>query len=238
LIKAVTFDLWNTIFLDKNYDDSRIVYLADVLRERKIVRGYNEISDVYLESHEYAHRIWEVENYRYVPAHERLNHVLERLRASLPENLKSSVIKEFEEAVLMNPPSLVEGAGAVLKSLNPQYRIGIICDTGMTPGRVLRKVLEKAQIVNYFESTIFSDEIGYNKPHRLVFETALKELRVQPSEAIHVGDLLETDIAGAKAMGMRAIWFSRKGLARTDLYSPDFEIHDLPQVIDILKEIH
>jgi len=100
LIKAVTFDLWNTIFLDKNYDDSRIAYLANVLREQNILRDYDEIVEVYLESHEYAHKVWEMENYRYVPVHERLDHILERLRASLPENLKSSVTKQFKEAIL------------------------------------------------------------------------------------------------------------------------------------------
>jgi HAD superfamily hydrolase (TIGR01662 family) len=53
---------------------------------------------------------------------------------------------------------------------------------------------------------------GYVKPHHSIFETALAALDVEPSEAAMVGDSLSDDIAGARALGMRAILLDREGL--------------------------
>lgn len=52
---------------------------------------------------------------------------------------------------------------------------------------------------------------GYVKPHRSIFETALDLLGVTPGEAAMVGDSLADDIAGARALGMRAILLDRDG---------------------------
>lgn len=237
MIKAVTFDLWNTLISDRNYDDLRIRCLAKILSQQSIIKDYNEISEAISAAHERAHKVWEKENYRYVSVDERLEYLLENLKVNLPKNLKLSIVKEFRETILRNPPSLVEGVQEVLESLKPDYKLGIICDTGITPGNILRIILERAQILGFFEVTVFSDEVGYNKPHRHMFETALKELRVETSEAIHVGDLLQTDVAGAKAMGMKAVWFNRGGLVKTDQCAPDFEVDALTQLTHILKEI-
>ncbi|TET62984.1 MAG: hypothetical protein E3J47_02630 [Candidatus Stahlbacteria bacterium] len=44
----------------------------------------------------------------------------------------------------------------------------------------------------------------------IVFSKALEKLKVRALETIHIGDLLETDIAGAKAVGMKTVWFNWK----------------------------
>lgn len=53
---------------------------------------------------------------------------------------------------------------------------------------------------------------GRAKPHPSIFETALGALGVRPAEAAMVGDSFEDDIAGARALGMRAILLDRDGL--------------------------
>ena len=237
LIKAVTFDLWNTLISERSYADRRIRYLVNILNEQGITKDHAEIKGYYVEAHEYAHKVWKTENYRYVPAWERLEYILRRLCVDLPGDLKTSITKMFEEAILEDPPPLVEGARKVLETLNQNYTLGIICDSGITPGRVLRLVLKKREILDFFECTVFSDEIGYNKPHRLMFETALKYLDVKPSEALHVGDLLHTDIAGAKAVGMKAVWFDRGTSEKTGQYVPDFRISRLSRLLDVLKRV-
>ncbi|MFN8223506.1 MAG: HAD family hydrolase [Gaiellales bacterium] len=52
---------------------------------------------------------------------------------------------------------------------------------------------------------------GYVKPHRSIFETALAALDVTVAEAVMVGDSPSDDIAGAKAVGLRAILLDRDG---------------------------
>jgi HAD superfamily hydrolase (TIGR01662 family) len=53
---------------------------------------------------------------------------------------------------------------------------------------------------------------GFVKPHRSIFEAALEALDVPPAEAAMVGDSLEDDIEGARALGMRAVLIDREGV--------------------------
>ena len=236
LISLVTFDFWNTLFSDMDYTDSRVQYLADVLGRRGMTRDYDKIRDVYRKAHEYAHKVWLDENHRYVPCWERLDHILAELGVELPRRSRQSIVKRFEETVLDDPPSLVEDAREVLEELSSEYKMGIICDTGFTPGRVLRLVLAGADILGFFGCTVFSDEVGYNKPHRIMFETALKVLGRKPSEGLHIGDLLQTDVAGAKAVGMKAVWLNKER-SQSVPYAPDFQIPKLTHLLDILRNI-
>ncbi len=84
-------------------------------------------------------------------------------------------------------------------------KVGLISDTGYTPGRTLRKILANHGIERHFHAFSFSNETGYLKPNPQTFHAILEQLNVPPEEAVHIGDLEETDIAGAKAVGMKAI---------------------------------
>jgi len=237
LISLVTFDFWNTLFQDTDYSDLRVMYLVDALSERGIARDHEKIKGAYLRSHEYAHRVWADENHRYAPCWERLDRILEELESELPRKSRQSIVKKFEDTILEDPPLLVDDAREVLEELDPQYKMGIVCDTGFTPGRVLRLVLQGAGISGFFGCTVFSDEVGYNKPHRTMFETALKALGGKPSEGLHIGDLLQTDVAGAKAVGMKAVWLNKERSENSVPYAPDFEISKLTHILDILRNI-
>jgi putative hydrolase of the HAD superfamily len=50
---------------------------------------------------------------------------------------------------------------------------------------------------------------GYVKPHPTIFQAALQQLGVEPAAAAMVGDSLEEDVEGARALGMRAILIDR-----------------------------
>jgi HAD superfamily hydrolase (TIGR01549 family) len=50
---------------------------------------------------------------------------------------------------------------------------------------------------------------GYVKPHPTIFQAALQQLGVEPAGAVMVGDSLEEDVEGARALGMRAILIDR-----------------------------
>lgn len=238
MITVVTFDLWNTILSNMNYDNSRVGYLVEVLKECGESRDLEEVRDAYVEVHEYVHQISVDEDYRHVSCLERLDFILKKLSINLQRNLKLSIVKNFEETILEDPPPLVKDAKNVLEKLNPYYRMGIISDTGVTPGKVLRLVLEDAHVLGFFKATIFSDETGYNKPHKVMFETALKSLGGKPFQAVHIGDLLQTDVAGAKSMGMKIVWLNRDGSGNKGQYIPDFEISKLNALLDVLKDIH
>jgi len=58
LIKAVTFDLWNTIISDKDYTDQRVKCLADALRKLNTSRSHDEIREACIASHKHVHEVW------------------------------------------------------------------------------------------------------------------------------------------------------------------------------------
>jgi putative hydrolase of the HAD superfamily len=136
------------------------------------------------------------------------------------------------------PPQLNEDAEATLEGMRDRARkIGLISNTGRSPGVAMRKLLEKLGILKFFDVTIFSDEAGCRKPNKPIFDLAARELGAEPSETIHIGDNPEADIWGAKQAGMHAVLFdypvpeefkrqpgSLFVLSRADRRVPDSEI--------------
>ena len=76
-----------------------------------------------------------------------------------------------------------------------------------------RSRLEQAGILHYFEDTYISMDIGYDKPDVRFFEEALRRSGLQPSEVLMIGDSMTTDILGAQAAGIEALFFDRRGNA-------------------------
>ncbi|MBC8497724.1 HAD family hydrolase [Candidatus Bathyarchaeota archaeon] len=236
MIKAVTFDLWNTLMENKDFTEPRINSLKRDLEveslfftDSELLRAYNSASDHY-------RREWE-QNHSHLNVERRVEHILKELRIPFTADLIRSVIDSFMNAYVVDPPALKEGVEETLEALNGEYRMGIISDTGVTPGSIICEHLEGHELLHYFTSTVFSDEVGYCKPDPKVFEKALNELKVRSEEAIHVGDLLRTDVAGAKGIGMKAVWVSDTGDYPHGEYSPDFVIKRLPELLDVIEKM-
>jgi putative hydrolase of the HAD superfamily len=102
----------------------------------------------------------------------------------------------------------IEGARELLATLRGAgIRTALICDTGFTPGRVVRSLLARVGLLPQLEVAIFSDETGVHKPHARAFTSALSGLGTSAAGAVHVGDLRRSDVAGAQAAGMTAVRF-------------------------------
>lgn len=86
-----------------------------------------------------------------------------------------------------------------------EIRLGIVCDVGFAGGELLRDFLGREGVLEHFSGWAFSDEVGHYKPSPQIFEVALDALGAHPTEAMHVGDLCRTDIAGARGIGMRTV---------------------------------
>jgi len=205
LIRAVTFDLWNTIFSDMDYSGFRIELLGNILAEEGFYLGPEAVSAAYASATDYAGRVQRGAGFRSVPASERVDHVLEGLGVRLPSEVRGRIVRGFENAIFRDPPPLKRGVEETLEALGPRFELGIVSDSRITPGSALRRALRFRGVHGFFASTVFSDEVGFCKPHAGIFGRALGELGVEPSEAVHVGDLLQTDVEGAKAVGMRAV---------------------------------
>ncbi len=105
--------------------------------------------------------------------------------------------------------ALVPGAKEMLEQLREKgYRLFAASNSF---GHLQRSRLEHAGILEYFEDTFISMDIGYDKPDIRFFEEALRRAGLQPSEVVMIGDSMTTDILGAQAAGMDAIFFDRRG---------------------------
>lgn len=107
-----------------------------------------------------------------------------------------------------------DDARAILSSL--RFRgclLGVVSNT-IFPARLMQVRVNELGLAGYLDTFVCSADVGLAKPHSAPFQRALQALAVDPHEAIYVGDKVETDIAGARAAGMRAILLERSGRAR------------------------
>jgi HAD superfamily hydrolase (TIGR01549 family) len=146
-----------------------------------------------------------------------------------------TLTKEFEEASIDAGVAPVEHARETLAALSAaNIRLGLVCDTGFTPGRVVRRLLEENDLADHLEVLGFSDEVGVPKPGSEIFAKVLAELGVRPPEAIHVGDLKRTDIAGAHDMGMHAARFKGVHDDKSDTIEAEVVLTDHRQLLEVI----
>ena len=237
MIKAITFDLWNTLLEDKHFSTPRLQAAAEALRYHGTSKSPEEVKEAYISAARAYRREWE-EDQRHMTVGRRIRHMLQVLHVKPEEELIQEMINRFEDCFLEDPPTLKEGVEETLNALNGRYRLGIISDTGVTTGTLIREHLDQRGLLRHFASTVFSDETGYCKPHPNQFRRALRELDAEPHEAIHVGDLIRTDVAGAQAIGMKAVWVQTEGKTAPDHTQPDYTITRLDQLLAIPELKH
>jgi putative hydrolase of the HAD superfamily len=91
-----------------------------------------------------------------------------------------------------------------------------------------RYKLQGLNIESWFDAIVISGEVGIAKPDQAVFDLALDRTGVERESVWHVGDSLTTDVAGARAAGIAAVWLNRRGvLRRPGDPEPDAEIRTL-----------
>ena len=87
-------------------------------------------------------------------------------------------------------------------------------------GHLQRSRLEHAGILHYFEDTYISMDIGYDKPDIRFYQEALRRCGLQPSEVLMIGDSMTTDVLGAQAAGIDAIYFDRQKDSLLEIVNP------------------
>jgi HAD superfamily hydrolase (TIGR01549 family) len=209
MLRAVTFDFWNTLFVDsrgREREQLRSALLADALRTAGHEASDGELATGLAAAWDYFDGVW-LNEHRTPPCEELVDAMLAGLRVRLQQETQHRLVERFERLVLEVPPEPMPGAVYTIPGLAERYRLAVICDTGFSPGSVLRQLLDKHDLLGYFDYTYFSNEHGVSKPDPRAFLHALEELGTRPTEAAHVGDIQRTDIAGAQASGMAAVHF-------------------------------
>jgi putative hydrolase of the HAD superfamily len=233
VITTVTFDFWETLVHDtaENLDRQRALRVTalrtaleragEALDEGEVADAHDRSLDVLVE------RFWG--RHRDLDSREQVRIVLECARPGVADRLAPALMDELIEGyispVLAHPPGLQPGAAEAVRGLAARgVRLGIISNTGRTPGVVLRRFLASHDLLEHFAVISYSDEVRYRKPDPEIFHRTLAGAGAAPREAAHVGDNPVDDVQGARAVGMLSVHYAaagRAGDAQADLVIDD-----------------
>jgi putative hydrolase of the HAD superfamily len=138
------------------------------------------------------------------------------------EHTKAGFLKPFPGVV----PTLLK--------LKNKYKLGVISN-----GLAVKQweKLVALGLHHFFDVVVTSQEVGYEKPKKEIFEIGIKKLKLKPEQCIMVGDRLDIDIAGAKLAGMKTIRIKKGKYAKmkpSKEEKPDYEIKEFEELLDIL----
>jgi putative hydrolase of the HAD superfamily len=114
--------------------------------------------------------------------------------------------REFWNAGVIYSPS--EGIIDVLDTLEKtRINTGILSNSGFT-GAVLEEELARHNLAHRFSFLISSIDYGFRKPHKRLFQIAVRKMNLEPQDIWFVGDKLEYDIRGAIDSGLYPVWYN------------------------------
>lgn len=127
---------------------------------------------------------------------------------------------------------LFPDVGEVLDALHQRFILGVITNG---PGDTQIEKVQVTGIAPYLRVFAVSGVLRVGKPESGIFLKALEYARCPPGQALHVGDSLTSDIAGAKGVGMYAVWINRNRVDRPqNAPNPDLVIYSLSDLIPLL----
>jgi putative hydrolase of the HAD superfamily len=91
------------------------------------------------------------------------------------------------------------------------------------------KLLKTNHLDGLFDVVVVSGAVNKRKPSPEIFQSTLKTLGVSASETVFVGDTIDADIEGPKAVGIKAIYIERR-LQAIERFAPDQTIKSLSEL--------
>lgn len=128
----------------------------------------------------------------------------------------------------------VHGALAVLAALRPRVRIGIVSNNLLEEQR---GKVRFCGFESFVDALVVSEVVGIAKPDPAIFAHALDALDCGPNEAVMIGDSWTADVAGARAAGIRPIWFNRARRRAPEAVAGVHEIFALTPVDAVMRAI-
>ena len=228
-LDAVTFDCWGTLIFDAPNPDGRTSLDLRVAAVARICELDDERARALLaDAWTYHFERWRALESFGSPGMAKF--CLDKAGVNGDTRL-AELTEAFEEASDANGVDVVDGAPEAIDEMRSAgRRTALICDTGFSPGRIVRRILAEKGVLDLLEVLAFSDEVGVPKPHERMFRHALDGLDVGPAHAAHVGDLKRTDVAGARAIGMRSVRFN-------GVYDDDGDDPDADVVISSMRDL-
>lgn len=224
MIKAVVFDLDDTLISEKEYIKSGFKVIS-----KKISKEYS------LDTQEVYRLITDLFN-------ESAKNVFNRLLDKLNIKYNDEYIKELIHEYRGHMPQirLYEDAKDILEYLyNTDLKLGIITDGYAVTQRNKLKVLD---IEKNFDCIVVTDELGreFWKPHQKPYDIVKNQLCLEYEEMVYVGDNITKDFVTANKLGMTTVFIGREegvyfNIQKEDEYKAKYSIGNLKELVKVLN---
>ena len=237
-IDGIFFDLGDTL-LDFGRVNLQDLFRRGSAQAYEYIRGLGKAlpsSRKYRSRHMWAvrwHVVVSMLTGREFNAKDVLGKLNRKLGISLSEEQLIEVCWQWYEPLHLHAqaePGLVE----MLEKFRQQGLSLAVVSNTFIPGESLDRHLAEENLLDLLPVRVYSCEIGRRKPHRSVFETALRKTGIEPSQAVFVGDSPRADIVGAKRMGMTTVLKGSPGKKGLGKCQADYRIGSILELPDII----
>lgn len=237
--RVVTFDCWNTLLREPHWTVAhaqRVDLLQDAAHEAGRAVSRDMARRAFDSAWSRHMALWE--KGVATGAHEVAGWGLAALGLDDPHPALEQLVLRLEEASHSGGVVALDGARETLAALDRAgVACGLVCDTGLTPGRVVRRHLDREGLLCFLSVQSFSDETGVPKPDARAFTAAVEPLHASPEDALHVGDLRRTDVAGARALGMTSIRIRETYDDQTSLADADHVVESHAELLELFAKL-
>lgn len=224
-VTDIFFDLDHTLW---DFERNSALTFAQILERNRITVDLNGFLEIYSPINFEMWKLYRVNGITQSELrYQRLKRTFDALNEAVPDELIHVLAHEYLEH-LPSFAHLLPNTVEVLEYLSPKYKLHIITNGFQ---EVQERKLKGSNIHHYFDQIINSEMAGVKKPDPYIFELALDMAKVNPENTLMVGDDLEADILGAKAMGMQVVHFNSNNESGHDICKT---IYDLIEIKNIL----
>jgi putative hydrolase of the HAD superfamily len=237
-IKAVLFDMFDTLMLiKKNHDfySPSLMRMYKYLNNRGIDVSFEVFKKAYVKERDdlYAKADPTLEephfNVRVAATLKSLGYDY-GISSRIVVEATAQFCEEFMKFVYLD-----EYANAVLCNLQRKYKLGIISNFAIP--ECIEELLSRDGLKKVFDVVLVSAVVNKRKPSPEIFHKAIRALGTSASETVFVGDTVEADIEGAKAVGMKAIYIKRRVEQAPTRVQPDQTIKSLSELPLLLEKL-
>ena len=238
MIKAVLIDFGNTLMRQRTKEtelfDRGVRNLAKYLRKKGYKPSFKKLRQVEAELRDEASRFRDKTSIE-VEAADKMAVLLNTvgIHVNPKDELTTGAVLAFYKPII-DDMALYQDSMEFLRALKKDgYKLALVSNAASD--LAVRKAAKQLGIAKFFDTIVISSQVGIRKPNSAVYMEALNALKVKPSEAVFIGDLISTDITGAKQLGMKAI-LKINAFSNIKTSLPDAVVTSLKDAIKIIAE--
>jgi HAD superfamily hydrolase (TIGR01549 family) len=235
-VKAVLFDMFDTLMLiEKNHEfySPSLMRMYKYLNNHGIDVSFDKFNAAYIKERDALYSRADL-NFEEPHFNVRISEALKSLgyKYDVSSPFVVAATNEFCEE-FMKYVRVDEHAKTVLEGLYGKYTLGIVSNFAIP--ECVFKLLKANQLDGLFDLIVVSAAVNKRKPSPEIFQHTLKALGVSASEAVFVGDTIDADIEGPKAVGMKVVYIERRTQKASAKFSPDHTIKRLCELPSMLE---